>query len=233
VRRSSTVSPTSIVAMPQLHSYATVSPHGRHLAMRTIAPRCSCRLRTIILLLTSASRCFVLFCSRAREDITNYETFANLQRWVDKITLEAEKNCSMILVGNKCETAGTHEQGATMKGTPSSNHGRGRMLILTLFFSSFCCRSVDLVESNPALRRVPLDEAKRYGASVNAMVVEASAKSGDSIASTFEQVVSIYFERAEATNQRSSTSAATSGSGKSTKVDGSNANGGGKKKCCS
>ena len=34
-------------------------------------------------------------------DITNYETFANLQRWVDKITLEAEKNCSMILVGNK------------------------------------------------------------------------------------------------------------------------------------
>ena len=26
-------------------------------------------------------------------DITSYETFANLQRWVDKITLEAEKNC--------------------------------------------------------------------------------------------------------------------------------------------
>jgi GTPase SAR1 family protein len=26
-------------------------------------------------------------------DITNYETFANLQRWVDKIQLEAEKNC--------------------------------------------------------------------------------------------------------------------------------------------
>jgi len=91
-------------------------------------------------------------------DITNYETFANLQRWVDKIQLEAEKNCSMILVGNK----------------------------------------LDLVEANPSARRVPLDEAKRYGASVNAMVVEASAKSGDSIAHTFEQVVQLYFERADA-----------------------------------
>lgn len=121
-------------------------------------------------------------------DITNYDTFANLQRWVDKITLEAEKNCSMILVGNK----------------------------------------LDVVEANPSLRRVPLDEAKRYGASVNAMVVEASAKTGDSIATTFEQVVSIYFERAEVGNKAA---AASSSSGKA-KVDGANAKTE-KKGCCS
>lgn len=124
-------------------------------------------------------------------DITNYDTFANLQRWVDKITLEAEKNCSMILVGNK----------------------------------------LDLVEANPSARRVPLEEAKRYGASVNAMVVEASAKSGDSIAHTFEQVVSIYFERAEASNRKQNAAAATGS--KTTKLDAQNAAGGEKKKCCS
>jgi small GTP-binding protein len=45
-------------------------------------------------------------------DITSYETFTNLQRWVDKITLEAEKNCSLILVGNKCTTmSGAAERG--------------------------------------------------------------------------------------------------------------------------
>jgi hypothetical protein len=31
--------------------------------------------------------------------------FAGLQRWVDKINLEAEKNCAIILVGNKCIVA--------------------------------------------------------------------------------------------------------------------------------
>lgn len=119
-------------------------------------------------------------------DITNYETFANLQRWVDKVTLEAEKNCSMILVGNK----------------------------------------LDIVEANPSLRRVPLEEAKRYGASVNAMVVEASAKSGGAITNTFEQVVSIYLERAEATK-----SAAPASQAGSVKVQGGGAATGGRK-CC-
>jgi len=124
-------------------------------------------------------------------DITSYETFANLQRWVDKITLEAEKNCSMILVGNK----------------------------------------LDLVEANPSARRVPLDEAKRYGASVNAMVVEASAKSGDSIAHTFEQVVQLYFERAEA-SQRAQQHQQAGAASKTAKLDGANADTG-KKGCCS
>lgn len=118
------------------------------------------------------------------------DTFINLQRWVDKITLEAEKNCAMILVGNK----------------------------------------LDLVEANPAARRVPLDEAKRYGASVNAMVVEASAKSGDSIAHTFEQVVAIYFERAEASNRKQQTGTPASGSKSADLTAGGQTE---KKKCCS
>lgn len=125
-------------------------------------------------------------------DITNYETFSNLQRWVDKITLEAEKDCAMIIVGNK----------------------------------------LDLVESDPSLRRVPLDEAKRYGASVNAMVVEASAKSGDAIAHTFEQVVSLYFERAEEQQRKQEAGRDTNNGSRTAKLDGNNA-AAPKKKCCS
>lgn len=125
-------------------------------------------------------------------DITNYETFASLQRWVDKIVLEAEKDCSMVIVGNK----------------------------------------LDLVEENPSLRRVPLDEAKRYGASVNAMVVEASAKTGESIAQTFEQVVALYFERSEAAVATASAKGKGTGhTNKTTKLDASNTEK--KGKCCS
>lgn len=128
-------------------------------------------------------------------DITHYDTFINLQRWVDKITLEAEKNCSMILVGNK----------------------------------------LDLVEANASARSVPLDEAKRYGASVNAMVVEASAKSGDSIAHAFELAVSIYFERMEAANRKlnAGANAVPSSSSKSVSADLSAGGLPEKKKCCS
>jgi small GTP-binding protein len=48
------------------------------------------------------------YCRNARAalvcyDITNYETFQGLQRWVDKVTSEAEKNCACILVGNKLD----------------------------------------------------------------------------------------------------------------------------------
>lgn len=48
------------------------------------------------------------YCRNARAalvcyDMTNYETFQGLQRWVDKVISEAEKNCAMILVGNKLD----------------------------------------------------------------------------------------------------------------------------------
>lgn len=89
---------------------------------------------------------------------------------------------------------------------------------------------LDLVEANPAARRVPLDEAKRYGASVNAMVVEASAKSGDSIAHTFEQVVAIYFERMEASNRKQNAGTPATGSKSADLTAGGQPE---KKKCCS
>ena len=38
-------------------------------------------------------------------DVTNAETFRGLQRWVDKITLEADQNCALIIVGNKLDAA--------------------------------------------------------------------------------------------------------------------------------
>lgn len=100
------------------------------------------------------------YCRNARAalicyDITNYSTFQGLQRWVDKITCEAEKNCAVVLVGNK----------------------------------------LDIVEENEELRKVNFDEAKKYAASINAGVMETSAKTGRNVAQIFTQVVSICFER--------------------------------------
>jgi small GTP-binding protein len=36
-------------------------------------------------------------------DITSPPTFQNLQRWVDKISVEAEQNCAIVIVGNKLD----------------------------------------------------------------------------------------------------------------------------------
>jgi small GTP-binding protein len=48
------------------------------------------------------------YCRNARAalicyDITSYETFEGLKRWVEKIEAEAEKNCAIVLVGNKLD----------------------------------------------------------------------------------------------------------------------------------
>jgi hypothetical protein len=90
---------------------------------------------------------------------------------------------------------------------------------------------VDLVEANPALRRVPLAEAERYAASINARVLEASAKSGDSIVHIFEQVVAAYFDRADAASGVNKQSTQTqNGQAKSANLAATQA--GERKKCC-
>ena len=88
-----------------------------------------------------------------RADITQYDTFQNLQRWVDKVNNEADKNCSIIIVGNKgtLHTRSTH----------SHLHAQTLNLCSQPHCSrSLCPPAVDMVESNPALRRVELGEAK-------------------------------------------------------------------------
>ena len=51
-------------------------------------------------------------CAVITYDITQYDTFQNLSRWVDKVNNEADKNCSIIIVGNKrqlhCSTLRRH-----------------------------------------------------------------------------------------------------------------------------
>lgn len=254
---------------------ASLPPRAHHRG-RAVADRCcssNLRLCCAVLCVCPPAALPALFPTVVPPDITNYETFANLQRWVDKITLEAEKNCSMILVGNK-RTAPPQRTRKRARDVAQPRplwrdaiYGCGaqscRLLSLcTPSMPSLVptppsihpsirpphpttprrppppvparCLPVDLVEANPSLRRVALDEAKRYGASVNATVVEASAKSGASVAHTFEQVVAIYFERAEAASRSSSQQAAQSAQGaKAAKIDQSNATTGGKKKCCS
>jgi len=95
-------------------------------------------------------------CAVICYDITQYDTFQNLSRWVDKVNNEADRNCSIIIVGNK----------------------------------------LDLVESNPALRRVELGEAKRYAATINANVLEVSARSGANVSDAFIGVTTTCVERA-------------------------------------
>jgi len=102
------------------------------------------------------------YCRNARAalicyDITNYESFQGLGRWVEKIHNEAEPNCAILIIGNKA----------------------------------------DVVEDREDLRKVSLAEAKRYASSINAHVLEASAKSGKNIREAFEQVVRMCFERQE------------------------------------
>jgi len=100
------------------------------------------------------------YCRNARAalicyDITNYASFEGLQHWVQKITNEAEKNCAVVLVGNK----------------------------------------LDLVEEEESLRKVEFTEAKKYADSIDANVIEASAKSGKNVADIFCKVVGMCFER--------------------------------------
>jgi GTPase SAR1 family protein len=35
-------------------------------------------------------------------DITSYQSFESIQRWVKKLQQEADKSCFIVLVGNKC-----------------------------------------------------------------------------------------------------------------------------------
>lgn len=35
-------------------------------------------------------------------DITNAASFTGIQKWVDKVKQEADPNCAMLIVGNKC-----------------------------------------------------------------------------------------------------------------------------------
>lgn len=91
-------------------------------------------------------------------DITNAESFAGLQRWIDKVQIEAEKNAVIVIVGNK----------------------------------------YDLVEADPKLRKVDINEVKRYAQTIRAggvTVMEVSAKTGYNINSVFETIVRLCFER--------------------------------------
>ncbi len=48
--------------------------------------------------------------------------------------------------------------------------------------------SVDVVQENPSMRKVDFAEAKRYASSIGAVVVEASAKTGENVNEMFDQV---------------------------------------------
>lgn len=88
-------------------------------------------------------------------DVGDKKSFSNLQRWIKKINTEADENCAVILVGNKC----------------------------------------DVVESGEGQREVALEEAKAFGATINAGVMEVSAKTGLNIVEVFQKVVELCISR--------------------------------------
>lgn len=55
-----------------------------------------CNAHDVCACMFSAPDCRNATAALVCYDITNYETFANLQRWVEKIHLEAEKNCRCV-----------------------------------------------------------------------------------------------------------------------------------------
>jgi hypothetical protein len=61
--------------------------------------------------------------------------------------------------------------------------------------------SADLVSESPSLRKVDLAEAKRYATTINATVMETSAKNGANVNEIFEQVVKLCLERQNEKNE--------------------------------
>ncbi len=129
-------------------------------------------------------------------DITSLESFTNLQRWVDKVVSEAERNAAIVIVGNK----------------------------------------LDLVESNPSLRRVDTKEAMRYAAKINATLFESSAKNGMNVDQIFETLVNHALERQTIANSEKKNSSNNSNSSNSSsatrKITMTHTNESDSKKCC-
>ena len=142
---------------------------------------------------------------------------------MDKVNNEADKNCSIIIVANK----GTPHSAPTAASTQQRTH-RSPSADLSRAIGSLAS-AVDMVESNPALRRVELGEAKvsdssalssptpaldlvggadssrlpwpvlpvqRYAATINANVLEVSAKTGVNVNEAFLGVTTTCVERA-------------------------------------
>jgi len=129
------------------------------------------------------------YCRQARAalvcyDITNLPSFQGLQKWVEKLQAEAEKNCAIVLVGNKLDT----------------------------------------VKDKPELRKVDFAIAQRYASSINAVVVEASAKTGENVNAMFNQVVLRCLELT-ANSVTRETGGKVVGSGSGSGIGSSNGNG--------
>lgn len=82
-------------------------------------------------------------------DLTDYNSFLALEKWVSKIVNEGVVDCVLAIVGTKS----------------------------------------DLVQQNPALRKVDSNQAKAYAQSIQAIYAETSAKTGHNVETLFSKVI--------------------------------------------
>uniref|UniRef100_A0A6A7GAK5 Ras-related protein Rab-24-like n=1 Tax=Hirondellea gigas TaxID=1518452 RepID=A0A6A7GAK5_9CRUS len=90
-------------------------------------------------------------CAIICYDLTNWNSFANLERWVKKVK-DVAPDCAIVFAGNK----------------------------------------LDIIEEDPTKRAVELEEAQRFASSMDANIVEVSAKTGQNIPQIFEEAISKY-----------------------------------------
>jgi hypothetical protein len=97
--------------------------------------------------------------------VSNYQTFESLTRWVKKLQQEADKNCFIVLVGNKC-TVLLFFSPKQKKVPLFIYHTRDTRCSFNLGIVSrapTCFRySDDLVESDPSQRKVDFAEVKVF-----------------------------------------------------------------------
>ncbi len=73
-------------------------------------------------------RVLALTLRGAAADVTNYASFQGLQRWIDKIAVEAEEGCALVIVGNK----GARASSAARSVPAAPTHARTRSRRLPL-----------------------------------------------------------------------------------------------------
>jgi small GTP-binding protein len=94
-------------------------------------------------------------------DLTSKTTFDNLPHWVEKIKDQANDDCVICIVGNKCK------------------------IFEMRFSSQLNCFIADLVEQDPSQRKVTTEQGEEYAKSIGALFFEVSARSGANVEKAF------------------------------------------------
>lgn len=105
-------------------------------------------------------------------DITQKQTFANINKWQEEVKNIRGKDILMVLVGNKNDL---EEQ---------------RLVYYSLCYSSnFFIFFITIDSTSPTIREVDKNAGEQKSDEIGALFFEVSAKTGNNIAAMFEQII--------------------------------------------